>query len=66
MKGKIFPEVNSYGLDLLFSNIRSCAWLIKVLFEGISCIIVAHLIGILEIILKNAWQLLFSANGRKI
>ena len=56
MKGKIFPEVNSYGLDGLFS---SCASLIKVPFGGISCIIVVHLIGILEIILKNAWQLLF-------
>ena len=52
MKGKIFPEVNSYGLDWIFG--------------GISCIIVAHLIGIPEIILKNTWQLLFCANGRKL
>ena len=25
MMEKIFPEVNSYGLDRLFSNICSCA-----------------------------------------
>ena len=38
----------------------------KSFLGGISCIIVAHLIGIPEIILENAWQLFFCANGRKI
>ena len=54
MMGKIFLEVNSYRLDLLFSNIRSCA-------SFLSCTISMYLIGILKIILKNAWQLLFVA-----
>ena len=44
MMGKIFPEVNSYTLDSLFSNIRSCASFIKVLSLGISCIIILFFI----------------------
>ena len=37
---------------------------LEVLFGDIWCIIVVHLIGILEIILKNAWQLLYCASGK--
>ena len=61
MMGKIFPGVNNYTLNRLFSSVRSCV-VIKVLFRAYLVLSMNYnnvLDQHTQILIKNAWQLSF-------